>query len=172
MTYTELLPHLIQNRQLAPIPMNPIQSPYPKWYDSNARCDYYAEGAGHSIENCLALKRNVQSLINDGWLSFKKVGEKPDVNNNPLPNHENPKVNIVDCFVSKVQKWRRNSLCMSTWFRAQYLGCCRYTYIFKRISRVMIKLLFVKFLLFYSGSTQGHNVLFALQYECTVLFVI
>ena len=37
----------------------------------------------------------MQSLINDGWLSFKKVGEKPDVNNNPLPNHENPKVNIV-----------------------------------------------------------------------------
>ena len=43
----------------------------------------------------------MQSLINDGWLSFKKVGEKLDVNNNPLPNHENPEVNVVDCFVEK-----------------------------------------------------------------------
>ena len=83
MTYTELLPQLIQNRQLASIPMIPIQPPYPKWYDSNARCDYHAGGMGHSTENCLALKRNVQSLINVGWLSFKKSGEKPNVNENP-----------------------------------------------------------------------------------------
>ena len=64
MTNTELLPQLIQNRKLAPIPMNPIQSPYPKWYHSNARCDYHAGGARHSTENCLALKRKLQSLIN------------------------------------------------------------------------------------------------------------
>ncbi|KAA0056622.1 uncharacterized protein E6C27_scaffold288G001420 [Cucumis melo var. makuwa] len=101
MTYTELLPQLIQNRQLAPIPMIPIQPPYPKWYDSNARCDYHAGGMGHSTENCLALKRNVQSLINTGWLSFKKFGEKPNVNENPLPDHENPKVNAVDSLVEK-----------------------------------------------------------------------
>ena len=101
MTYTELLPQLIQNRQLAPIPMIPIQPPYPKWYDSNARCDYHAGGVGHSTENCLALKRNVQSLINVGWLSFKKSGEKPNVNENPLPDHENPKVNVVDSLVEK-----------------------------------------------------------------------
>ncbi|KAA0034022.1 girdin-like [Cucumis melo var. makuwa] len=87
MTYTELLPQLIQNRQLAPIPMIPIQPPYSKWYDSNARCDYHARGAGQSTENCLTLKRNVQSLINAGWLSFKKFGEKPNVKENPLPNH-------------------------------------------------------------------------------------
>ncbi|TYK27810.1 uncharacterized protein E5676_scaffold749G00390 [Cucumis melo var. makuwa] len=101
MTYTELLPQLIQNRQLSPIPMIPIQPPYLKWYDSNARCDYQAEGVRHSTENYLALKRKVQSLINAGWLSFKKSGEKPNVNENPLPNHENPKVNVVDRLVEK-----------------------------------------------------------------------
>ncbi|KAA0036947.1 uncharacterized protein E6C27_scaffold86G00270 [Cucumis melo var. makuwa] len=101
MTYTELLPQLIQNRQIASIPMIPIQPPYPKWYDSNARCDYHAGGVGHSTENCLALKRNVQSLINAGWLSFKKSGKKPNVNENPLPDHENPKVNVVDSLVEK-----------------------------------------------------------------------
>ncbi|KAA0036950.1 uncharacterized protein E6C27_scaffold86G00300 [Cucumis melo var. makuwa] len=101
MTYTELLPQLIQNRQLASIPMIPIQPPYPKWYDSNARSDYHAGGVGHSTENCLALKRNVQSLINARWLSFKKSGEKSNVNENPLPDHENPKVNVVDSLVEK-----------------------------------------------------------------------
>ncbi|KAA0040717.1 RNA-directed DNA polymerase (Reverse transcriptase), Ribonuclease H-like protein [Cucumis melo var. makuwa] len=85
----------------AHIPMIPIQPSYPKWYDSNARCDYHARGAEHSSENCLALKRKVQSLVNAGWLSFKKSSEKPNVNENPLPNHENPKVNVVDELVEK-----------------------------------------------------------------------
>ncbi|KAA0040172.1 uncharacterized protein E6C27_scaffold118G00070 [Cucumis melo var. makuwa] len=101
MTYTELLPQLIQNRQLALIPIIPIQPPYPKWYDSNAQCDYHAGEAGHSTENCSALKRKVQSLINVGWLSLKKSGERPNVNENPLPNHENPKANAVDDLVEK-----------------------------------------------------------------------
>ncbi|KAL4021671.1 hypothetical protein IC575_020477 [Cucumis melo] len=101
MTYIELLRQLIQNRQLALIPMIPIRPPYPKWFDSNARCDYHAGGVGHSTENCLALKRKVQSLINAGWLSFKKSGEKPNVNENPLSDHENPKVNVVDSLVEK-----------------------------------------------------------------------
>ncbi|KAA0061974.1 Gag-pro-like protein [Cucumis melo var. makuwa] len=57
----------------APIPMVLIQPPYPKWYDSNARCDYHAGGVGHSTENCLALKKS----------------------------HENPKVNVVDGLVEK-----------------------------------------------------------------------
>lgn len=101
MTYIELLPQLIQNRQLAPISMIPIKHPYPKWYDLNAPCDYHAEGTGHSTENCLALKNNVQSLINVGCLSFKKASEKQNVNKNPLPNHENSKVNVVDCLVER-----------------------------------------------------------------------
>ncbi|KAA0037781.1 uncharacterized protein E6C27_scaffold471G00160 [Cucumis melo var. makuwa] len=46
-------------------------------------------------------EEEVQSLINAGWLSFKKSGEKPNVNENPLPDHENPKVNVVDSLVEK-----------------------------------------------------------------------
>uniref|UniRef100_A0A9I9E4J9 Uncharacterized protein n=1 Tax=Cucumis melo TaxID=3656 RepID=A0A9I9E4J9_CUCME len=80
-----------------------IQHSYPKWYDSNARCDYHTRGAGHLTENCLALKRKVQFLINTRLLSFKKAGEKPNVNENALPNHENPKVNVVD---DLVKKWK------------------------------------------------------------------
>ncbi|KAA0053620.1 Gag-pro-like protein [Cucumis melo var. makuwa] len=84
-----------------PIQVISIQPPYPKWYDSNAQCDYHAGRVRHLTENCLALKRKVQSLINAEWLSFKKADEKPNVNQNPLPNHENPKVNVVDDLVEK-----------------------------------------------------------------------
>ncbi|MCQ7416361.1 hypothetical protein NP118_23425, partial [Salmonella enterica] len=92
MTYTELLPQLIQNHQLAPKPVAPLQPPYPRWYDPNARCDYHAGAVGHSTENCTALKYRVQELIKAGWLNFKKE-EGPNVDNNPLPNHQ---VNAID----------------------------------------------------------------------------
>ena len=56
MTYTELLPKLIQYQLLARVPITPMEPPYPCWYDANANCDYHYGVKGHSIENCLALK--------------------------------------------------------------------------------------------------------------------
>lgn len=41
------------------------------------------------------MKAKVQSLVKARWLKFKKTEEKPDVNQNPLSNHENPIVNVV-----------------------------------------------------------------------------
>lgn len=75
--------------------MDPVKPPYPKWYDPNARCDYHAGAIGHSTENYTALKHRVQALIKAGWLNFKKENG-PDVNNNPLPNHQNAQVNAIE----------------------------------------------------------------------------
>jgi hypothetical protein len=36
-SYTELLPHLIKNRLLVPIPMKPLSPPYPKGYNQNSK---------------------------------------------------------------------------------------------------------------------------------------
>ena len=51
--------------------MKPIEPPYPRWYDPNAQCDYHTRAIGHSIENFLAFKNKVQSLLNVKWLSFE-----------------------------------------------------------------------------------------------------
>ena len=56
MTYTELYPKLVQFGSLVPIDIPPIQPPYPRWYNENARCDYHSGNKGHSIEDCTALK--------------------------------------------------------------------------------------------------------------------
>ncbi|KAA0061241.1 uncharacterized protein E6C27_scaffold455G00760 [Cucumis melo var. makuwa] len=101
MSYTELLPQLIKSHQVAIVPQEPLQPPYPKWYDPNAKCEYHAGAVGHSTENCFPLKAKVQSLVKAGWLRFKKTGEEPDVNQNPLPNHEGPSINAVDTFIQR-----------------------------------------------------------------------
>ena len=56
MTYTELLPRLIQGQLLARVPLTLMEPPYPRWYDANTTCDYHYGIKGHSIENCIALK--------------------------------------------------------------------------------------------------------------------
>ncbi|XP_022131653.1 uncharacterized protein LOC111004780 [Momordica charantia] len=66
---------VIPRRKLAPVPVDLIQPPYPRWYDVNARCDYHAGAIGHSTKNCTALKYRVQALIRVGIESKSKVGD-------------------------------------------------------------------------------------------------
>ena len=96
MSFTELLPQLIQNQLLARVPLTPMEPPYPRWYDANASCDYHYRIKDHCIENCSSLKYNVHALKNAGYVSFgfDKVGG-PDVTNNPLLNHYGPRINAA-----------------------------------------------------------------------------
>jgi len=51
MTYTELLPDLLKNSVVVLCPAKVVQSPYPRYYDPNAKCEYHSGEVGHSIEN-------------------------------------------------------------------------------------------------------------------------
>lgn len=55
---------------------------------------------GHSTYNCGAFKGKVQSLIRNGWLEMESESAIPNVEINPLPNHETGKrgnVHIIEC---------------------------------------------------------------------------
>ena len=95
MTYTKLYPKLVQLDSLVPIDIPPIQPPYLRWYNKNARCDYHYGNRGHSTKDYTALKRRVHDLIKAGALVFDNE-DIPDVNMNPLLDHQRPKVNVVE----------------------------------------------------------------------------
>ena len=95
MTYTELYPKLVQLDFLVPMDIPPMQPPYPRWYNENARCDYPSDNRGHSTEDYTALKRKVHNLIKAGALAFDDE-DILDVNRNPLSDHQRPKVNAVE----------------------------------------------------------------------------
>ena len=71
---------------VTPVQVPPLQPLFPKWYNSNAHCDYHSRAAGHTIENCITLKYKVRDLIKKGELRFE-ITDEPNVNANPLPNH-------------------------------------------------------------------------------------
>ena len=58
-SYIELLPRLIQSQLVAHVPLTPMETPYPRWYDTNASCDYHYGIKGHFTKNYQALKNQV-----------------------------------------------------------------------------------------------------------------
>ncbi|XP_050876114.1 uncharacterized protein LOC127079789 [Lathyrus oleraceus] len=92
MTYTQLLPYLIQNRTVVPMALPPMSKPHKPWYDENARCAFHANSEGHTTKNCKVFKLRVQELIDKKISSFVDV---PNVGNNPLPKHDGSGVNDI-----------------------------------------------------------------------------
>ncbi|KAJ9177252.1 hypothetical protein P3X46_012489 [Hevea brasiliensis] len=84
---SEIYRYLVGINQIVPIPLDPIQPPYPRWYDASARCEYHGGAQGHSTDNCGALRGRVHALIRNGWLKIEGNGSLPNVTSNPLPNH-------------------------------------------------------------------------------------
>ena len=73
MSYGELLPILVQNHEISVIPARPRRPPYPKGYDVNAICEYHRGIGGHSVENCMAFKDKVQSLLYADPIKFREL---------------------------------------------------------------------------------------------------
>jgi len=69
--------------------------PYPDWFKPNEHCDYHHGVAGHSAKYCYVLKLKVQDLIREERLSFSQ-NAKPNVGQNPLPNHGGAVVNAIN----------------------------------------------------------------------------
>ncbi|XP_052727606.1 uncharacterized protein LOC128193339 [Vigna angularis] len=111
-TYTEFLPHLVKRGLVAICPMMPMQPPYPRGYDTDAKCSYHGGGVGHSTERCMAFKHKVQALIDAGWLKFQE--DKPSIEDNPLSGHGSTLTNAIEAEkhefirnVSEIQSSRR-----------------------------------------------------------------
>jgi len=80
----EMYSKLLSIGQVAPVPLTPLQPPYPNWYKPDLTCEYHAGIAGHNIESCNAFKNKLLQLIKAGWITFD---DAPNVNSKPLPNH-------------------------------------------------------------------------------------
>ena len=65
----------------------------PVWYRPDQTCTFHQGGQGHNIENCYGLKNAVQRLIDDKRIFF--TDSAPNVQTNPLPNHDIAAVNMV-----------------------------------------------------------------------------
>src|ERR1044072_1459989 len=59
MTYTSLLPYLIQDGRVVPRELKLVPGPSKPWFNENARCAFHANSPGHTTEDCFAFKCKV-----------------------------------------------------------------------------------------------------------------
>lgn len=74
MTYTQLLPYLIQQGLIIPKGIPPIFYPYGPKYNPKASCAFHAGYVGHATEDCGLFKTRVQELIDQKILSLSSEG--------------------------------------------------------------------------------------------------
>ncbi|XP_017617870.2 uncharacterized protein LOC108462434 [Gossypium arboreum] len=102
MTYRELYQNLF-NAYVVSLSTRATAAQYPKWYDTNAQCEYHAGITGHSIKNCTTFKKVVERLIKVGIVRFDDSA-MPNVAGNSLPNHTDQGVNgISECKNKKIK---------------------------------------------------------------------
>src|SRR3954464_11432107 len=107
MTYTELYPALIEKGlvQTRAPPLVPEKLPW--WYKAEVSCPYHQGAPGHDLENCIALKYEVQRLVRSNLLSFRNLN--PNVQAKPEANHGGHVVNMVYDFPGPYRVYNINS---------------------------------------------------------------
>ena len=99
MPYANLLPSLLSN-QMVVVSLGKVYQPhFPRWYNPKATYTYHGGIPGHSIEQRVAFKHKVQSLIDVGWLTFQE--DSLNVRTNPLTNHRGSTMNAVEEWESR-----------------------------------------------------------------------
>ena len=71
----------------------PYNSPQRRDFDQKLTCDFHFGEVGHAVESCQQLRHQVQDLIDHGILKFEGL---PNITTNPLPNHPEGDVNMVE----------------------------------------------------------------------------
>uniref|UniRef100_A0A2N9GBH6 RNase H type-1 domain-containing protein n=1 Tax=Fagus sylvatica TaxID=28930 RepID=A0A2N9GBH6_FAGSY len=106
MPMTELYPILIEKNLISPTIPRPYNGAPRKDFNQNLTCDFHFGEVGHAIENCNHLRHRVQDLIDHGILKFEGL---PNITTNPLPNHPEGGVNMVEIEEGNEERilWRR-----------------------------------------------------------------
>ena len=106
MPMTELYPILIEKKLISPAVPRPYNGPPRRDFNPNLTCDFHFGEVGHTIENCNHLRHRIQDLIDHGVLKFEGL---PNITTNPLPNHPEGGVNMVEIEERGKERisWRR-----------------------------------------------------------------
>jgi hypothetical protein len=106
MPLMELYPILIEKNLISPVVPRPYNGPQRRDFDQNSTCDFHFGEVGHTVNNCQQLRHRVQDLIDHGILKFEGL---PNITTNPLPNHPEGGVNMVEIEERGEERiaWRR-----------------------------------------------------------------
>ncbi|XP_012437160.2 uncharacterized protein LOC105763457 [Gossypium raimondii] len=79
MSYKELYQNLFNAHVVSPYYLNPLQPPYPKWYEIENYCEFHRE-VGHEIQKCEGFRALVQNMMDNKEVKFyEEVEDKGNI---------------------------------------------------------------------------------------------
>lgn len=95
MSYSELLPTLIQKSLVFPKKLKSMVYPFLPVYGQNVRCEFHGGSSGHTTKDCKTLKYKVKELINNKVLTFRRNGSRMDISKNKLWDAQSREANTL-----------------------------------------------------------------------------
>lgn len=80
MTYSQLLPYMIQSLLVELKSLKALPQAFPSRYDPNVKYEYHVDSIRHSTEDCKPFKAKVQQLIEKKYIAFSKGNLVVNVN--------------------------------------------------------------------------------------------
>ncbi|KAM3357118.1 hypothetical protein P3S68_023832 [Capsicum galapagoense] len=74
-SYASLFQRLVQRGMITPL-LGYTLDPYSRSFDPNVRCAYHSDVQGHSIEDCRALKREIEKIIHDKLIMVQNINSE------------------------------------------------------------------------------------------------
>ena len=90
----ELYAYLLEKKLVTPIFMKPKDGPSLPSFDPSKKCEHHIGAKGHTLEECILLRNQIQDLIDNKLVSFDNTVE-PNVITNPLPPHQEGNMNAI-----------------------------------------------------------------------------
>uniref|UniRef100_A0A2N9I3K7 Retrotransposon gag domain-containing protein n=1 Tax=Fagus sylvatica TaxID=28930 RepID=A0A2N9I3K7_FAGSY len=119
----ETNPMTTEKNLISPTIPRPYNGAPRKDFNQNLTCDFHFGEVGHAIGNCNHLRHRVQDLIDHGILKFEGL---PNITTNPLPNHPEGGVNMVEIEEGNEERilWRRLFYTLEKKRHITPLECC------------------------------------------------
>ncbi|KAF3641077.1 hypothetical protein FXO38_21811 [Capsicum annuum] len=78
-SYASLFQRLVQQGMITLL-LGYTPDPHSRSFDPNVRCTYHSDVQGHSIENCRALKKEIENMIQDKSIMVQNIDSEGSSN--------------------------------------------------------------------------------------------
>ena len=101
MPMVELYAYLLEKKLVTPLFMKLRDDLYPPGFDSSKKYEHHVGAKGHTLEECVQLRYQIQDLIDNKLIQFDNMAE-PNVITNPLLPYTEGNENAISTVEEKI----------------------------------------------------------------------
>ena len=94
MPVVKLYAYFLEKKLVTPLFTKPRDGPLLPSFDPSMKCEHHFGAEGHTLEECVHLRHQIQDLIDNKLIYFDNTA-RPNVIINPLPHHPEENVNTI-----------------------------------------------------------------------------